>query len=575
MTDNKITIEVDAIDNASGVMKKLGGNTQEAAKKATISFTDFRSAYMIAMDAVRVGQQVWQATGAEFIKYADSVRDVSRSLGSTSEEASRLIQVADDVFISYDKLTIAMKMAQKQGIDPSIEGLAKLSDKYLALAPGVERTQFLLKNFGKSGLEMGKLMEKGGDGIRKMSAAIEKNLVLSKAQTDLALKNKQAQDALGDAVKGLQIAIGSDLTPTVTDAITELTTLVKWVGDNYEAIKKFGDGVAWVVNPLGKLGLLIGKTLHPAQKDLTVATEEATVALTEEERAAISTTAAADALAEKTKSLTKSNQDYISGIMSYASAESSYRENQKSQLEEIARAQDELTLAVDKYGQNSAEALDATANLDNAKQGLADLSAEWKKTTSQMIFDMMQARLMADGVLTEAETSALLGFAKQSGLFTAEQAKGYNDLTNMMTAYLGTVGLGEEAQRRVTQEINNSTAAAGGLVTTMAGLQYSAPIGPTFSGGNLPSSSTMTGRPKNSAVAKRDSGGSGMAGVPYMIGRGAQPELFTPATNGTFTPNADKIGSTYNIVINNPTGKTAENDIRNALKSLSYIGVAQ
>jgi hypothetical protein len=72
---------------------------------------------------------------------------------------------------------------------------------------------------------------------------------------------------------------------------------------------------------------------------------------------------------------------------------------------------------------------------------------------------------------------------------------------------------------------------------------------------------------------ERDSGGPGFAGQTYMIGTGAQPEMFTPAVNGTFTPNADKKGSggvTYNIVVNNPKKETAEDSIRRNLKSLSY-----
>ncbi len=56
-----------------------------------------------------------------------------------------------------------MKLAAKDGIEPSIENLAKLSDEYLALAPGMERTQFLMDRFGRSGDEMGKLLEKGRD----------------------------------------------------------------------------------------------------------------------------------------------------------------------------------------------------------------------------------------------------------------------------------------------------------------------------------------------------------------------------------------------------------------------------
>jgi hypothetical protein len=48
------------------------------------------------------------------------------------------------------------------------------------------------------------------------------------------------------------------------------------------------------------------------------------------------------------------------------------------------------------------------------------------------------------------------------------------------------------------------------------------------------------------AIAKefgwRDNGGWGNAGGAYMIGTGAQPELFVPSTSGTFIPNADQLG---------------------------------
>jgi len=39
----------------------------------------------------------------------------------------------------------------------------------------------------------------------------------------------------------------------------------------------------------------------------------------------------------------------------------------------------------------------------------------------------------------------------------------------------------------------------------------------------------------------RDNGGPGLAGNPYLIGTGAQPEVFIPNTNGTFIPNFDQV----------------------------------
>lgn len=51
----------------------------------------------------------------------------------------------------------------------------------------------------------------------------------------------------------------------------------------------------------------------------------------------------------------------------------------------------------------------------------------------------------------------------------------------------------------------------------------------------------------------RDVGGPGLAGMPYLIGKGAQPELFVPSTNGTFYPNADQMmGTTNHITVQMP-----------------------
>jgi len=47
-----------------------------------------------------------------------------------------------------------------------------------------------------------------------------------------------------------------------------------------------------------------------------------------------------------------------------------------------------------------------------------------------------------------------------------------------------------------------------------------------------------------------DSGGRGSAGKAYLIGKGAQPEMFIPDSAGTFIPNADKMGGTsFNITV--------------------------
>lgn len=45
----------------------------------------------------------------------------------------------------------------------------------------------------------------------------------------------------------------------------------------------------------------------------------------------------------------------------------------------------------------------------------------------------------------------------------------------------------------------------------------------------------------SAAGISRDTGGRGLAGQPYAIGRGAQPEVYIPQQNGTFIPNFDQV----------------------------------
>ena len=131
--------------------------------------------------------------------YVEQVRETSRALGSTSEEASRLIQISDDVGISVDSMTTSFKLAQKNGINPTVDGLAKMSDEYLNLAPGVERTKYLLDNFGRSGEEMSKILDIGSAAIRKQAAAVEDGLIVTQKAMEAQREYQIATDSLSDS----------------------------------------------------------------------------------------------------------------------------------------------------------------------------------------------------------------------------------------------------------------------------------------------------------------------------------------------------------------------------------------
>ena len=157
--------------------------------------------------AALAARQLWKATQdliAPTVDYAKQIRDLMRITGDTAEETSKLIQVADDATVSYEALSTAMLGAVRKGIDPSVDSIARLSDEYLALAPGLERTKFLMDNFGRSGAQIGQLMEMGSQAILAAGQAAEDTgLVMSGPAVQAARDYEIAMDDLGDQVERL------------------------------------------------------------------------------------------------------------------------------------------------------------------------------------------------------------------------------------------------------------------------------------------------------------------------------------------------------------------------------------
>jgi hypothetical protein len=82
------------------------------------------------------------------------------------------------------------------------------------------------------------------------------------------------------------------------------------------------------------------------------------------------------------------------------------------------------------------------------------------------------------------------------------------------------------------------------------------------------------------APISRDSGGTGIAGQPYLIGKGAQPELFIPQTNGAFYPNAGGRGGSPSVTVivtgNNVGGAVSQSELEAfGLGVYKYVDLSQ
>lgn len=613
------SVEADLIDNISKKLDNIdreldditsrrlareraaGSASQDAARTAAMGWTEFRSAYSTVLDVVQVGRQIWQATGQEFVNYAEQVKNMSRALGASAEETSRIIQVADDVRISYDSLKIAMKEAQKDGIEPNIENLAKLADQYKAIQSPAERTKFLLETFGKSGLEMGKLMERGGDGIRAMSDAIDESLIMTEKGIKASDDYQRSLDDFNDTLAGIKLTVGEELVPV-------MNAFLRIVLTDIEAIKTFKDVLSgdvslddWAANAISNngfelFGITIGEIAENTQES-TDAFYENSDALDGQEAALKSAEQALKDYKDELEAVSKANQDAERFIQSYADSQKDY---EKSHAEAAKRLNDAIA-------EGDVEAI------EEARQAIQELEAQWHESTNKMIYDMVLAKVSVDG-LTDAEFKATQQLAVQMGIRTQAQADEAIAMMEKATAIADGIALQEDvvnekadADAKLLELEAAKEAAAAETTQTIVDGNNAAVQSEQALTASIDAASVALGRQAdaarkaaeammyanaaapNTGTTATNKGGRGGGGgkkhefggefiVPPQYGReGFALGDYGTASAGekiTITPPGKSTGGVYNIVINNPKREAAEDTLRAFFSKMRYLGVA-
>ncbi|MHC1739724.1 MAG: hypothetical protein AB9897_01290 [Anaerolineaceae bacterium] len=218
MSDSQINIIINTLKSGFG-----DRDTKSALKELGAGFksvTGLSLSYAGALTAaVAVGKKLIDITKESIaleVEKANQVRDLTKLNGEKAESESRLIEMADDQLLSYEALSKGMEAASKKGIDTSTDSLMRLSDQYLALAPGQERAKFLTDTFGKSGAEMYKIMELGSKVLKEKMAAVSDSNVLDEKAVQQTKLYQQAVDALNDSYAGLKYEIARGATPAVS-----------------------------------------------------------------------------------------------------------------------------------------------------------------------------------------------------------------------------------------------------------------------------------------------------------------------------------------------------------------------
>lgn len=218
----RVQVVVEAKDAASGVLRgitqqlgSLGSATEELTAGSINWGNVAQMAYRIVADVVK---DAFKAT----TEYASSVRDLALASGTSAQEASRLLQVLDDFEIQAGDITTATKALTKQGLAPTVETIAQLSDQYLQLNTAQERNAFIIENLGRGGAKWHNVLKEGSDAILLLNDGISESLILNDEQIRQYEEMRLNQDEFNDNILAIQVSLVNAFVPAINETVEGL-----------------------------------------------------------------------------------------------------------------------------------------------------------------------------------------------------------------------------------------------------------------------------------------------------------------------------------------------------------------
>jgi len=582
-----VGVNTDQLNKGLGSAKQsLQGFGSEMAKQVigTVSLTAaVYKAGKTVIDSIR-----------DWADYADTMRLSAQMAGVTTEEMSRLTQAADDFRVPMEVMQRSMEMALKNGFIPTIDNLAALSDRLLAIDDPALRAAEASKIFGKSYADMMPFLLAGGEAIRDVTDGISDSLVVTAEAAQQAKEYKDALDALGDAWVGLKNKIGQFAVPALTDVINNLagqpTELMKMqdtvlaaakeafdnqkisAGEYQSILDNVSTSTGTYTEYVSKLNFMLG-ILNKTNGDAAESTE----GLSESELAAAKAAlAAAEAQAKMNAELaniTTLDANY-QGIIDLAY-------EYTDMLGEIDANNEKLAAMTPWQREHSQAAKD----LIKANE---DIEASMAKMANQITLDMFQATIAVGGV-TQAELAAYMQMAIDMGVMSENGAKAAMEAYGNAIATINSYEIDEKTgnvvidakeayatlvmiqQMQIADKNANINIFTNYYNTTHGHDPYEN-LPPPSSGGSNPSPGTgapaLPPKPGEGNLG-RAAGGDVIGGTPYIVGERG-PELFVPNANGQIIPNNELSDYATGAVINNynltmPTTARAE-DVRMAFE---------
>ena len=543
------------LKNTSKELTTFGGGIKETAKQMATWAIAGGAIYKVAGGIA----DFFKSSVNDTMDYAKAVRDVARYTGTSAEESSKFLQIADDLQIETNTLKVGFRNLNQEGIQPNIENIKDLAAQYQALKSPVDKAQFAMKMFGaRSGMELAKVLELTTEQIDEMAQSAEDlGLVLDSKAIQATEDYRLAVDELNDAWKGLLTTTGmkvipmlSDLAEGGSDFVTAFSLAQKAIENGkYSVIDFFA---TWMT-------MSSQAEIDQYIDDLREAAGTLADTFIDDRRESILAAQGIEEFGEVTRTTQKILDPTSVALWDMAGA---FNAN--------AAAVGLLKGTLDDFGKDVADQQQALLNYKIVTEGITEAeldSALAKIDNLRRLEDLTKAlddgrisegefwKVMADGQITVTELNNVLGYTP--GILTELQKA---------------TGISEKAWAEYAKEtVASASAANGELVTTKsliagitaawAGVPRDVRTKYTVEFVYIGERITYGDGKKLAPGIPKQEGGPVWQGAPYIVGERG-PELFVPNTSGRIIPNKQLEhggmggGDTINIY-NNSAGAAA------------------
>ena len=240
-----------SITNGFSQLKGLVNENISTIDTASQAMMGFSASTLMGAAGIGVIVSQYKQAISETMDYAKQVRDLSRDIGGTPEDISKLIQAADDAEISFDTLKQGMIIANKTGIDVTIAGMQKLADQYTAIQNPLDRTRFLTDTFGRSGEQLGALMAMGGAGIRAAGDdAVKYGTVLDASAIAKTEAWRVSMDGLNDSLSGIKKNISLETIPALTALVNIISPVLAVYNQFNDLLNKLDPSLKGIIKTM-------------------------------------------------------------------------------------------------------------------------------------------------------------------------------------------------------------------------------------------------------------------------------------------------------------------------------------